>query len=328
MQVERLYQINLGENHLSLPIFFPSISSLKTTLQQLQEYLEILKTLVGINNQFLVSAFDLARMDNKDSIIKLLTASRQAGAIILMDSGNYESFWKMEQQNWTKNDFHNMLTAYPCNIAFGFDEQNPPSDRNEHIALVTNRWQSDQEAGENCCIIPIIHAVASELPSLCADIAIKTGCTMLAVAERNLGDGISARAQTVQSIRKTLNEIGRYVALHLLGTGNPISIAIYTTMGADSFDGLEWCQTIVDYDTALLYHLSHADFFVKQTEWGDNALSFQTWTLAHNLSFFAKWMQRLRNAVKQGKIYDFCKYNFPEHVFRVYSNIFSTTDNL
>lgn len=139
---------------------------------------------------------------------------------------------------------------------------------------------------------------------------------MVAVAERRLGDGVSARAQSVQAIRRELDKQGRYISLHLLGTGNPISIALYASMGADSFDGLEWCQTVVDHDTALLYHLSQAEFFAKQTAWSEAKLSFQARTLAHNLEFYAAWMQRLRAAMASGKTVDFFRYNFPERVFR------------
>jgi queuine/archaeosine tRNA-ribosyltransferase len=138
---------------------------------------------------------------------------------------------------------------------------------------------------------------------------------MIAVAERRLGDGILQRFDTVNAIRGNLNSLGRYVALHLLGTGNPISIATYTAAGADSFDGLEWCQTVVDHDSGLLYHLSQAEFFATQTAWADAGLSFQARTLAHNLEFFAGWMNRLREAVHQGRISEFCRLHFPSKVY-------------
>jgi len=105
--------------------------------------------------------------------------------------------------------------------------------------------------------------------------------------------------------------------LHLLGTGNPISIVLYSAMGADSFDGLEWCQTVVDHDTGLLHHLSQADFFAGQTAWGDDdKLSFQARTLAHNLEFFSDWMRRLRDAMNQDRLPEFCRSNLPPRASR------------
>ena len=71
-----------------------------------------------------------------------------------------------------------------------------------------------------------------------------------------------ARAKTIIKIRKTLAPKKQYYPLHLLGTGNPLSILIYSICGADSFDGLEWCQTTVDYNTGLLYHSRDAAMLV------------------------------------------------------------------
>jgi len=41
---------------------------------------------------------------------------------------------------------------------------------------------------------------------------------------------------SVAAIRSALDLSNRSVALHLLGTGNPLSIALFTWAGADSFD--------------------------------------------------------------------------------------------
>ena len=315
MTIERAEQLSIGIRSLPLPVYFPSISSIKTALRPI-DYLQLLSSLVGLNSQFLISSFDLANTDEPARTVELLAVARQSGAITLMDSGNYESFWKDAQTKWRQHDFHKMLNKYPCDLAFGFDEQSPPSNAGEHVALLVARWKSDQEAAGQSQIIPIIHSDAAELPALCAAVASETGVTMIAVAERKLGDGILERARAVQAIRAELNKQGRYIALHLLGTGNPISISVYTEMGADSFDGLEWCQTVVDHDTGLLHHLSQADFFAKQTTWADANLSFQARTLAHNLEFFTDWMRRLREAKNQGLISEFCRLNLPSRAFQ------------
>lgn len=128
-----------------------------------------------------------------------------------MDSGNYESFWKNAQTNWKQSDFHKMLANFPCDLAFGFDEQQPPANAEDHITLVVERWKADQASAGSCTIIPIIHAPSSELPALCAAVATETGVMILAVPERRLGDGVLERARAVKAIRSTLNELGRYV---------------------------------------------------------------------------------------------------------------------
>lgn len=326
MTVCRPLELNIGGKALQPPVYFPSISSVKTALHP-QDYLQLLVSLVGINAQFLVSAFDLAAMAQPAAAAKLLQSARDAGALTLMDSGNYESFWKDAQGRWLQSSFHKVLAGFPCDIAFGFDEQKPPTDAAEHAALLVARWKADQAAAGSCQIVPIIHGDARDLPGLCHVVATKTGVSMLAVAERRLGDGVIERARSVLAIRNALDQLDCYVAVHLLGTGNPISIALYSAMGADSFDGLEWCQTVVDHDTGLLYHLSQADFFAKQTAWFDAGLSFQVRTLVHNLEFYASWMQRLRVAIANETVVDFCRHNFPASVFRHCATEFSWSDS-
>lgn len=326
MTVRRPLELNIGGKALPLPVYFPSISSVKTALQP-QDYLQVLASLAGINAQFLVSAFDLAAMAQPADTAKLLQSARDAGALTLMDSGNYESFWRDAQGKWLQSSFHRMLAEFPCDIAFGFDEQQPPTDATEHVALLVDRWKADQAAAGSCQIVPIIHGDARNLPGLCHAVAAQTGVSMLAVAERRLGDGVIERARSVLAIRNALDQLDRYVAVHLLGTGNPISIALYSAMGADSFDGLERCQTVVDHDTGLLYHLSQADFFAKQTAWFDAGLSFQARTLVHNMEFYASWIHRLRVAIANETVVNFCRHNFPAHVFRHCAAEFGWSDS-
>lgn len=308
--------LTFGARSLPLPAYFPSVSSVKTALCP-QDYLRLLASSARLSGQFLVSAFDLAHLDSPPSAQEALASARGAGIVTLMDCGNYESYWKNAQADWRQADFHRILADFPCDLAFGFDEQQPPANGEDHVALVAERWRADQAAAGRCKIIPIVHGSTRELPALCAAVATKTGVRMLAVPERRLGDGILERARTVRAIRTALNELGRYVVLHLLGTGNPISMTLYSAVGADSFDGLEWCQTVVDHESGLLYHLSQADFFAGQTAWGnDDKLSFQARTLAHNLEFFSGWMLGLREALSQDRVAEFCASKFPPRASR------------
>lgn len=313
--VRRPDEIALGDARLPIPAFFPSISTVKTALRPTQ-YLATLHSLRDMNRHFLVSAFDLGRSGEGDELAQWLAAAQGAGVTVLMDSGNYESYWRDEQAAWRQPDFHDVLRRFSCTFAFGFDEQNPPADADAHVQLVVERWRWDQSAAGARVIVPIVHGAAETLPSLCSRIAHLTQVPMIAVAERRLGDGVFERASSVVALREALDSTGRYVGLHLLGTGNPISLALYAWAGADSFDGLEWCQTVVDHDTGLLFHLSQADFFRQQTAWGEEAISFQARTLAHNLTFYTDWMQRLRQAAHADKVIDFCRFNFPPRVFR------------
>lgn len=317
MPVARPAAVKIGGCELALPIYFPSVSSTKTALPLL-DYIRALAALGNINSQFLISAYDYIRASKpeREEIRKLLEHAKASGTTILMDSGKYESYWNKERDTWRQSDFHDALKVLVCPLAFGFDEQEPPDDFDRHVRTILEQYERDQAATNSTIIIPIIHGKPDTLAALCAAVAKATGVSMLAVPERGLGNGVFQRASTVKAIRQSLNAHGRYVGLHLLGTGNPVSLALYSIAGADSFDGLEWCQTVVDHETALLFHFSQADFFAQQTKWGDaKDLSFQAKALAHNLEFYTDWMKRLRQAIHIGESVRFCKSNFPHRIF-------------
>ena len=309
-------KLQLGRTVLEAPVFFPSVSSVKTALKPI-DYIRFLNAMKASNRQLLVSAYDLfyASDSDKQEIKDQLTLARQDGVIVLMDSGNYESYWKESRQTWRQSHFHQALKEFGSSIAFSFDEQMPPENFNEHVRLIFDRYSADQSIAGECEIIPIVHSGPELLPKLCATVAEKTGVSILAVPERRLGDGIFERVETLIKIREALNTTERYIGLHLLGTGNPVSISIYSAYGADTFDGLEWCQTVVDHETGALFHFSQADFFTKQTSWGTSDFPFQMRVLAHNLEFYTDWMDRLRLHIIEGQGKAFCRINFPSIIY-------------
>ena len=162
MVVIRPASLQLHQRELPLPVYFPSVSSVKTALRP-DDYLQVLSSLVGLNGQFLVSAFDLAAVSNPNMTAQMLQTAHKAGAVTLMDSGNYESFWKDAQAGWTQTAFHNVLGAFTCDLAFSFDEQHPPDNFEEHVGLVIRRWREDQNAAGNCLIVPIVHGTGDAL---------------------------------------------------------------------------------------------------------------------------------------------------------------------
>jgi queuine/archaeosine tRNA-ribosyltransferase len=147
-------------------------------------------------------------------------------------------------------------------------------------------------------VAPIVHGETALLPEAARLAAELLYPVLLAVPERTLGEGIVERTRTVRKIRAALNTLEVYCPLHLLGTGNPLSIIAYALAGADSFDGLEWCQTVVDHETGRLYHLQQWDLFRHQTEWGaNNSLPYIQSVLMHNLDFYGRLMAELHDAI-------------------------------
>ena len=198
---------------------------------------------------------------------------------------------------------------------FCFDALKPPEASLDSVvgtavsAVEQDRRNSDKP------VFPIVHMPYSEeggaLSKYAAEAVTEVSKTlapaMIGIPERELGDGILARASTMRSIRTHLRDLSYYQPIHILGTGDPISIALLSAAGADSFDGLEWCRYTVDSHQARLYPIQDYDLFRWQDELSDvftrvssqeESLTF-TWlgrVAIHNIEFYLRWMQELREA--------------------------------
>ena len=95
----------------------------------------------------------------------------------------------------------------------------------------------------------------------------------------------------------------------MLGTGDPISVALLSAAGADSFDGLEWCRFVLDSEAKRLYPIQDYDLFQWQDKLsvfsdgivGHEAEDALTWlgkVAVHNIEFYLNWMQELGEALE------------------------------
>ncbi len=310
MTETRQFEICIAQMVVPMPCFFPSVSSVKTNLMPV-DYVELLDA--SSYPLFLISAYDIANSipehrKRMDSALKRSKANHKA---ILMDSGNYESFWKGDP-TWVADRFHGIAQTSEYHLCFCYDNQKPPvtaeAIANDVVASVLR--DQDHALGT---VAPIVHGKTELLPAATQRVAEQLCPILLAVPERALGEGIVARTRSVRIIRKALNELGFYCPLHLLGTGNPLSIIAYAMAGADCFDGLEWCQTVIDHDTGELFHFQHWDLFRNQTEWGANStLPYIQSVLMHNLEFYGQFMRNLHDALECNTAEDFLKRHVPE----------------
>lgn len=324
--LKRPEALNIGGRSLDLPLFFRSVSSHETALRPAAA---IHALRLFRSDTLLVSAYDIINEDEgqRTQMIAGLESCRSAGAIVLLDSGNYEASRKRDK-TWSTERFHDALHVAPYDAAFSFDDLDPPPTIDGIVARVLNSARTDMRH-TNKPVLPIVHIpqnIRSETASEIIPKAIKQIChelhpVAIAIPERELGDGILARSKTVHKIRSTLNELGFYQPLHLLGTGNPLTIALLAAVGADLFDGLEWCRTIADSETGHLFHLQQYEFFSWQDELALSPIVKDAITSAsvtysgkvafHNLEFFSTWMIELRRHLFSGKIERFLTDKLP-----------------
>jgi queuine/archaeosine tRNA-ribosyltransferase len=277
---------------LTLPTFFASISSVKTSLRP-EEYLRVIRA--SSCPALLLSAFDLDHVGPADEVhLRLaIIEAMNSGKVVLFDSGNYESYWKEKTSTWSQERFHQVLASYPCSCALSFDVKNFGEPVERYAEMVAESLSRDVSAAGGPPVYPIVHGSGTAFPQICARVYQRTRARMIAIPERELGTGITERSRNLHLVWKQLATSGYDCGIHLLGTGNPLSMRIYAACGASSFDGLEWCQTAVDPQTALLHHLSLGELFVPPAS--SSAIGTMAATLLQNLAFFTTWMSKLRS---------------------------------
>jgi queuine/archaeosine tRNA-ribosyltransferase len=253
--------------------------------------------------QFLVSAADIFRLrkerqESSRKISELITQASQNGQIVLLDSGNYERFWQ-RLRKWTPKELQEVLSYVPVQLAFCYDNLTPSSDPSQIVKEIEKSAARDRRENQMEAMLPIVHCSEPKLfPTVCGQVVTKLQPLMIAIPERELGFGLLERLSTVIAIRREMNRTGRYCPIHILGTGNPRSLLLFVAAGADSFDGLEWCQTAVDCESYSLHHLSHVDLFWHQSPFGAlSGTAPAARALAHNLWFYESWMKRIRAAL-------------------------------
>ena len=300
-----------------MPTFVHSVSSYESQLRP-EAAAHALRLFAP--ETLLVSAYDIEN-EPKDDVTKLIDhveASRSAGSVVFLDSGNYEA-WRKADLTWEPPRLHAAFARLPHDIAFCFDAFDPPQSSSEVVDCAVRSLERESKYTPRP-LVPIIHAPRQAdgspryelLPEILKEVSGALRPVLIAVPERDLGDGLLRRALTVTEIRSNLDQLGFYQPLHLLGTGNPISIAVLAEAGADSFDGLEWCRTVVDYQTARLHHFHHYDFFSWQAESADSPIvrsaisdpniAFAGKVTFHNLEFFSRWMRDLREPLKEKRL--------------------------
>ena len=241
---ERPSMINLLGKQVKLPCFVKSLSSHETQLDP-----EAGLTVLGLFPEvdaLLVSAFDMYLTDNPGEseeeqkqfkimqerhkfMCEKLGELHKRDAFILMDSGNYEKARKNDD-TWTLERFNSVLEKVPYTYAFCFDNLVPSHNPVENAKDVIARINGDYED----FLIPILHAPKDKsglrdhelLPDIFFEYASRKVSPFIAVPERELGEGICKKAETIIKIREKLSTIGRYQPIHILGTGNPLSILI------------------------------------------------------------------------------------------------------
>lgn len=315
----------IAHGKVPLPTVFMSVSSFNTNVGP-SDAVRVLRALKM--PAILVSAYDLAwaydadsrhdedRRDEALAMIKELNKYQKDG-FILVDSGKYEAS-KLKDKSWVENNLKEALSCAPHNWAFCFDNMTPSKGHKLAVKEIIKAVKRDQKF-TLATILPIIHAPRlktggyklEKIPQIVREVSEKLAPPLIAIPERELGAGLIARAKMVRKIRKELDKLPYYQPLHLLGTGNPWSIAVLAAAGADTFDGLEWCRYTIDADFEVINHFHLFDFFGK----ANSEIGFGASVALHNLDYFTSFGNIMHDMFAQNKIESFVQGVLSKNAF-------------
>jgi tRNA-guanine family transglycosylase len=163
--------------------------------------------------------------------------------------------------------------------------------------------------------IPIIHVDSKDFIKIVRGVVEGINPQIIGIAERELGATLLERARCIKKIRNELDKINRNIPIHLLGTGNPISILVYSLCGADLFDSFDWYNSIVNPQNGHLYHFIQRELVVcncKACEMKN--IPYHLQTMAHNLIFYENFTAEIRKAIEEKRISQIINKYLPAHI--------------
>ncbi len=298
----------IANNRLRLPTLFLSVSSYNTQLEpaDAMRMLRMFKV-----PAVLVSAYDLIEKHDSDKrydpsdLIKQLVNYKKEGGFILIDSGNYEKN-RLGDKSWKVKNLKDALAKVPHDWAFCYDNLEPSKSKKKLINELIKTVLQNQKF-TNGAMLPIVHAPKlakggyqlKYVPAIIREISEELGSPLIAIPERELGGGLIARARMIKSIRQELNKLPYYQAIHVLGTGNPWTIAVLAAAGADTFDGLEWCRYVIDKESEVINHFHLFDLY---SILDDSEIGYSAKTIFENLKYYTAFRSLMWEYYSQGNI--------------------------
>jgi len=234
------------------PLLVPSFSSKGFyESKAINELPWIFKNTVDkITEAFLISAFDI-------NCGYLNLPENATTDVVILDSGGYEVLdcWdesevfkeqKASLNTWSVDKLKAIINTWPdyipC-IFVSFDCYQDNLSFSEQVALAMDLFNGITKQMKLLLIKPentsSNHIDIDKLVNV--DIQINE-FDVVGLAEKQLGSSILERMINISKLRNWIDKKGKYQPIHIFGSLDPISVALYYYSGAEIFDGLSWLK--------------------------------------------------------------------------------------
>lgn len=311
----RILQIAIGDKKFTTPTYFPSVSSSATRMQ----FDALVQFCISKRYpRLLISAYDLHDVQRgRQSIISALKKYTKNN-FLFVDSGTFESYWLKKKWNYIM--YRKIIKEFSGDFYASFDEIPNPDDNIKNIISTVNTYtkKSVNISKDSQCVTVVHGNTPSQLVKVIEYISKNNTkyLSMVAIPEKDCGKTLQDKITTVQNVRRIMSKENPTSILHVLGCGNPLSMAIFAFAGADSFDSTDWSRWIVNPKTLQLMDYSHIDLancpcqICKRKN-----LDSTNKGLLHNLLFYQEFTQKLQTIIIQNKGLDFLKQHVDRKTF-------------
>lgn len=317
-KLSRVCELKQQGKTLSTPTYFPAVSSYGIKLPP--SYLIYLLANF-LYPRVLVSAYDI--FHSKGAVKKTLFSTlkkydklvrRRNQGFLFLDSGIYESSW-YNDPGWSMDSYKNLVSKVKFDIYSSFDVLPKGRDKKSLKKFQTQTFSNIVESrdltnkGE---LVGILHGANPDHLLLIVTEFVATYhdlCNIIAVPERDCGESILEKAQTIVAIRKALDKSHSPKLLHLLGCGNPLSVLLFSFCGVDFFDSLDWYEHVADPNTLAINDLYQLDLLDCKCKACDRHAKgeYVDRALLHNLYFYQKFMENIRLKIRDDEILPFLR---------------------
>jgi hypothetical protein len=308
----RCLKIVVGSKSYATPTYFPAISS---TERQYRFY-DLLQVIVDHHYpRMLLSAFDISHLDQATWLKSIGTYLKEG--ILFLDSGIFESMYKRESK-WTFEDYEAVIRRVKHDLYASFDLFRDGSGSSKYWSLISDSIGIARETHNIVCV-PIFHKY--EGADLVSEVLkglefCPNSSQMIAVTEKDCGQDLFERAQTVFQIRQALDQGDSKRALHILGCGDPVSMTVLCYSGADSFDSLDWIRAVIDPIQFRRHEFSQLSL-LDCTCGACSKLVDEYWTrvVLHNLLAYQTMCESLRSQIREQNLSNFVRNLIGEEHF-------------
>ncbi len=300
----RLVTIHFPRKAVRTPLYFPSVSSWGTDFTE-----KLVKFLITTAPHMLISAYDYYHLfERNTTLTQSINSYSDKGNFLFVDSGGYEQKWN-DDDKWDFNIYKKTVTKINTDFYTSLDFSSTKVNIEQSFKNIFAAYSILPKAqflpifdGNNPA--QLVQAVSKFLSKNSS-----YNLKFIAVREKDCGFTLTERANTILKIRKLIDKLNSDQIIHVLGCGHPLSIAVYSNFGADSFDSRDWYLKTIDTDNLILRDLSHLEIINCTCDSCKLADAKKypplVKTLYHNVTNYFNFMNSIQEMIKHDELEKF-----------------------